>query len=44
MATVSNKRRFNFVSEAKIQQLKTATIKKRTESKMNWGVKAFMDW
>ena len=43
-ATVSKKRRFNFVSDARIEQLKIATMKKRSESKMNWGVKAFIDW
>ena len=44
MQSVSKARKFNFVSDAKITALKTATLKKRTESKMNWAVKSFIDW
>ena len=44
MQSVSRARKFNFVSDAKITALKTATLKKRTESKMNWAVKSFIDW
>ena len=41
---MSKKSRFNLISNAKLQQLKTATLKKKRQSKMDWGVKAFMDW
>ena len=41
---VSNARKFNYMSDAKIQQLKIASLKRRTEAKMNWGVKAFNEW
>ena len=41
---MSRKRTYNFVSDAKINELKTVQMKKRSENKMNWGVKAFMDW
>ena len=41
---LSNACKFNFMSDARIQSLKTVTLKKRTESKMNWGVKAYNEW
>ena len=41
---VSRARKFNFMSDAKVQALKTVTMKKRSESKMNWGVKAYNEW
>ena len=42
--TVSNPRKFNFVSDARIAQLKNVTLKRCTEAKMNWGLKAFNEW
>ena len=41
--TVSN-RKFNFVSENRIKQLQAIRLKKSTESKCNWAVKAYIDW
>ena len=41
---VSNARKFNFMSDDKIQQLKKETLKRHTELKMNWGIKAFNEW
>ena len=32
------------MSDARIQSLKRVTLKKKTESKMNWGVKAYNEW
>ena len=42
--SVSNKRLYNFKSEAKIEELKKIRLKKRTEAKMNWGVKSYNAW
>ena len=41
---VSNIRKYNFVSDAKVTALKMIQMKKRSEAKMNWGVKAFIEW
>ena len=41
--TVSN-RTFQFLSETRIQQLKQIRLKKSTESKSKWAVKAYTDW
>ena len=43
MKTVS-KRSYNFLSEDKIASLKEIKLKKKTESKMNWAVSAYIDW
>ena len=37
-------RKFNSVSEDKIAQLKKFQMKKRSEIKMMWAVRAFQDW
>lgn len=42
--TVSRKRKYNVVSDAKVKQLKVVKLKKKTENKMNWGVRAYNDW
>ena len=42
--SVSTNRKFNFISKMRVEQLKTATLKRRTEAKMNWGVKAYNEW
>ena len=42
--SVSRARKFNYQTDDKINALKAATLKKRTESKMNWGVKAYNEW
>ena len=44
LQTVSRQRKFNFVSDAKVEALKQVTMKKRSESKMNWAVKAYNEW
>ena len=41
---MSTAHKFNFMSDAKVEALKTVTMKKRSENKMNWGVKAYNDW
>ena len=41
--TVST-RKFNFVSENRINILKQISLKKSTESKSRWAVKAYNDW
>ena len=42
--SVSNVRRFNQVSDSKLNSLKTRWLKKRTFNKMQWGVKTFKEW
>ena len=42
--SVSKKRCYNFKSDAKIEELKKIQLKKRTEAKMNWGVKSYNAW
>ena len=42
--TVSKPNRFKSVSDAKLKELKTKWMKKRTFNKMQWGVRAFQDW
>ena len=42
--TVSNIRKFKRIAESKLQDLKTSKIKKRTEAKMMWGVRAYNEW
>ena len=34
----------SITSDDKIEQLKKVNLKKRTEAKMNWGVKAYNEW
>ena len=41
---MSKKRCYNFKSDAKIEELKKIKLKKRTEAKMNWGVKSYNAW
>ena len=41
--TVS-KCKFNFTSDAHIEQLKLIKLKKKTESKVNWAVSAYNEW
>ena len=41
---MSRKQNFNVVSDAKIEELKLVKLKKKTESKMNWGVRTYTDW
>ena len=42
--TVSRKRSYNVISDQKIEELKQAKMPKKSESKMNWGVRAYNDW
>ena len=42
--SVSRMCKFNSVSDAKVEQLKTRQLKKRTFNKMQWGVRAFNSW
>ena len=42
--TVSMKRKFNFSSSARIEQLKRIQLKKKTEAKVNWAVRAYNEW
>ena len=37
-------RKFHSVSEAQVMQLKKVQLKKRTEYKMMWGVRAYNEW
>ena len=41
---VSKVTRFKAVSEAKLTELKTRWMKKRTFNKMQWGIRTFKDW
>ena len=41
--SVSN-RHYNFSTEHHIEALKQIRLKKKSESKVNWAVNAFMDW
>ena len=41
---VSNRRKFHFVTDVRIQQLKQIRLKKNSESNVNWAVKAYIDW
>ena len=42
--TVSNRRTFHYVTDARIHQLKQMRLKKNSESNTNWGVTAYVDW
>ena len=42
--TVSRKRSYNFASDDRIEALKKYRMKKCTENKMNWGVRAYNEW
>ena len=42
--TVSTLRSFKTVDDAKLNDLKKTKLKKRTEAKMNWGVRAYNEW
>lgn len=37
-------RKFNFMSEEKIEELKQIRMKKKSERKLNWAVTAYIDW
>ena len=37
-------RKFKSLSTTKLAQLKTSHLKKRTFSKMQWGVRAYNEW
>ena len=41
---MSNLRKFKFVSDIKVNELKTRWMKPRTFSKMQWGVNAYNSW
>ena len=42
--TVSKARKFNFLSGRRIEEMKNIQLKKRTFSKMSWGVNAYNEW
>ena len=42
--TVSRKRSYNVISDKKIEELKQVKMPKKSESKMNWGARAYNDW
>ena len=42
--TVSTLRKFKNVTEGKIEDMKKTKLKKRTEMKMMWGVRAYNEW
>ena len=46
LATTSNvsKRKFSFVSDARVDTLKRVQLKKKTEAKLNWAVTAYVEW
>ena len=37
-------RKFKFASEDRIERLKTVTLKRKTELKVNWAVNAYCEW
>ena len=41
---MSTKRKFNFSTSARIEQLKQIQLKKKTEAKVKWAVSAYNDW
>ena len=43
-AKAVTKRCFNFISSQKLAKLKEQKVKKKTQSKVNWGVTAFNQW
>ena len=42
--SVSNVRKFNFLTSQKIGELKKVKVKERTSSKLNWAVNAYNEW
>ena len=42
--TVSNIRKFNRVSDARMRELQTKTMKRHSYNKMLWSVRAYNDW
>ena len=42
--TVSKKRTFKFLSDARIAELKKIKLKKKSEAKVKWAVKAYKKW
>ena len=41
---MSTKRNYHFVTDARIHHLKQISLKKKTLAKVNWAVKAYVDW
>ena len=41
--TVSS-RKYNFLSDAKIEELKQVQLKRKSEAKLNWAMTAYNDW
>ena len=39
-----SKRKFKYSTETRIAELKQIRLKKKSESKVNWAVKAYNDW
>ena len=39
-----SKRKFSFIADVKIEDLKQIKLKKKTESKVNWAVTAYNEW
>ena len=42
--TVSKKRKFKFLSQEKINDLKKMKLKRRSEAKVKWAVNAYSEW
>ena len=42
--TVSNKRNFKFLTDAKIAELRKIKLKKKSENKVKWAVNAYSEW
>ena len=42
--TVSNLRKFKNIAVSKMEDLKKTKLKKRTEAKMLWAVRAYNEW
>ena len=41
---MSRKCKYSFATSARIEELKQIRLKKTSESKVNWAVKAYRDW
>ena len=42
--TVSRTRSFKTIADSKLQDLRKTKLKKRTEAKMMWGMRAYCEW
>ena len=42
--SVSTRRKYSFATAARIAELKRISLKKTSESKVKWAVRAYNDW